>query len=210
MNYFSLPVSIYFQENEENNIFYNNHYIFFFFIKSIIWVFFVALLYFEYRRKLCQTWFGLRGLWLFNGIEQLTKIVFIYIEFNPENSTPLKTLVFIQSCLSMILLYYSLFGSVDYELKANDNNTKDTKEARNTSNMRGSNSLQTNSFKSKLESKLIITLENYFNKKLINQPFPDSVKNDVLSVFIFIYRLKYTMSNRNLQWNLIEMIALVI
>jgi hypothetical protein len=153
-------------------------------------VFFVALLYFEYRRKLCHTWFGLRGLWLFNGIEQLAKIVFIYIEFNQEDSTPLKTLVFIQSCLSMILLYYSLFGSVDYELKANENNTK---EATPTSNMRGSSSLQTNSFRSKLESKYIITIENYFNNKLINQPFPDSIKNDVLSVFFFKNRLKYTM-----------------
>ncbi len=90
----------------------------------------------------------------------------------------------------MILLYYSLFGSVDYELKANENNTK---EATPTSNMRGSSSLQTNSFRSKLESKYIITIENYFNNKLINQPFPDSIKNDVLSVFFFKNRLKYTM-----------------
>lgn len=159
MNYFALPISIFFLENEENNIFYNNHYIFFYLIKSIIWVFFVALLYFEYRRKLSQTWFGLRGLWLFNGIEQLIKIIFIYIEFHQENSNPLKTLVFIQSCLSMILMYYSFFGSVDYEQKPIKSNTK---EVTNTSNNRASNSLQNNSFKTKIESK------SYFNfRKLL-------------------------------------------
>ena len=56
--------------------FYLIPYIWLFF--SCVWFISVILLYFEYRRRLDQTWFGLRGFWLINGIIYIIKIVFYY------------------------------------------------------------------------------------------------------------------------------------
>ena len=71
--------------------------------------------------------------------------------FDQNNSTPLKIMVFIQSILSMILMYYSFFGSVDYELKKIEKNEKDMP---NTNENRDSQmAFPKNSFKSKLDSK---------------------------------------------------------
>lgn len=55
-------------------------YSFMYFANSFIWIISTSLLYFEYRRKLTQSWTGLRLFWLFNGIAYIVKL-FYYFNF---------------------------------------------------------------------------------------------------------------------------------
>ena len=185
MNYFSLPISIYFLEARENNRFFDEPLIFLYFINSAEWVFFVALLYFEFRRKLAQTWNVLRGFWLVNGLQYLIKIIFIFSSLNVDGSTPLKVMVFIQACFSMILLYFAFFGSVDYEYSVEQCNNFE-----NNDNMliRDSEISGIMLFKDNHDSKLLIIIkENYLNKIIC--PYNDTVKNDIIKVSFFYLNL---------------------
>jgi hypothetical protein len=163
MNYFSLPISIYFQQN--SNFFFENSLIFLYFINSAQWIFFVSLLYFEFRRKLSQTWRGLRGFWLFNGLEHIGKIIFIFNSLESDQSTSLKYMVFIQACLSLVLLYIAFFGSIDYELKVSDKKDKDVSDNNNI--VRDSSmSNHTNSLMNKLDSKSYLKKKHHISTKI--------------------------------------------
>lgn len=50
-----------------------------FLFNGITWLISICLLYFEYRRKLDQTWLGLRGFWLINGTIYIIKIICYYL-----------------------------------------------------------------------------------------------------------------------------------
>jgi len=50
-----------------------------FIFNGICWLICVSLLYFEYRRRLDQTWLGLRGFWFLNGISYMIKIICYYL-----------------------------------------------------------------------------------------------------------------------------------
>ena len=54
-----------------------DNYSFLFLINSGIWIISSSLLYFEYRRKLEQSWNGLRLFWLLNGIHYFFKLYFL-------------------------------------------------------------------------------------------------------------------------------------
>lgn len=123
MNYFSMPIAIYFGDDKE--IFHSKPLIFLFFVHGVLWLFFTMLVYFEYRRKLTQIWNGLRGFWVVNFLENLFMIFYISLNFKKlefDHSFPVTLMVSVQASLSIILFYFSIFGSVDYELNVYDNN----------------------------------------------------------------------------------------
>jgi hypothetical protein len=90
-----------------------------FFINSGVWLVNASLLYFEYRRKLPQSWCGLRTYWLFNGILYFFKVVFILSYFNQTSINRFRGLILlylIQGFFSVVLMYYSIFKPKDYEI----------------------------------------------------------------------------------------------
>lgn len=97
-----------------------SYYSFLFFINSAVWLISCVLLYFEYRRKLNQSWFCLRGFWFLNGAIYFTKILVmntIYDEIKKVHNFLVFT--YIQASFSTLLLYFSIFKPTDYEIKKN-------------------------------------------------------------------------------------------
>lgn len=90
-----------------------------FFINSGVWLVNASLLYFEYRRKLPQSWCGLRFHWLFNGVLYFFKVVFLLSFFTQSSIVKFKGLILlylIQGFFSVVLMYYSIFKPKDYEV----------------------------------------------------------------------------------------------
>jgi hypothetical protein len=92
-------------------------YSFLWFVNSLIWIISVLLLYFEYRRKLPQSWIGLRLFWLLNGIFYYAKITYTVSYYNEDHYYQFIICSLVQSFLSTFLLYYSLFKARDFEFK---------------------------------------------------------------------------------------------
>ena len=88
-----------------------SYYSYLFFINSFIWILNISCLYFEFRRKLPQSWTGLRLFWLMNGIVWISKFIFIVSLYDEDTIKLLRGLIMlfmIQGLLSMILLYFSI------------------------------------------------------------------------------------------------------
>jgi len=92
-------------------------YSYLWFVNSLIWIISVLLLYFEYRRKLPQSWIGLRLFWLLNGIFYYAKITYTVSYYNEDHYNPFIIISLVQSFFSTFLVYYSLFKARDFEFK---------------------------------------------------------------------------------------------
>jgi hypothetical protein len=94
------------------------YYSYLFFVNALIWLVNISLLYFEYRRKLPQSWTAIRTFWLLNGIFYFCKFIFLLTYFNVDEISEIRRLLFmyvVQGCLSTILLYCSIFIPQDYD-----------------------------------------------------------------------------------------------
>jgi hypothetical protein len=61
-----------------------------FLFDGIAWFISIILFYFEWRRRMIQTWLGLRGFWLINAIIYLSKIIIYYIADVKKNKNKNK------------------------------------------------------------------------------------------------------------------------
>lgn len=88
---------------------------------AFIWLISCGLLYFEYIRKLKQSWLSLRLFWFINGLFYIGKICYTFLRFKQTKEAIVLKLLYcylIQAIPSFFLMAFSLFKPSDNESRS--------------------------------------------------------------------------------------------
>lgn len=92
---------------------------------SLFWILTSSLIYFEYRRKLPQTWKGLKGFWTLTLLFKIGEVLRFVLGNIEDYSQKYFMFIVINECLSMIILFilslYSVIKSNDHSNESKNN-----------------------------------------------------------------------------------------